>query len=173
GTLNILGNQNDHFNVETDIYVKNGGTLTIQAGAMIKGNIYCYGGGTVKVLGNFTLQGHTITTGEGTFPGGIFIYGEKSVALDAPDMLLGAGNFEATANITISGSDGVDDFKVTGSGTTRGPAVHFFSATLFKDAKYALYACSDHDPVTNQCRHSGNSISTATAGGSWTFGDYS
>jgi uncharacterized RmlC-like cupin family protein len=55
GTLTILGNQNDHDNVETDIYV-NGGTLNISEGAKIKGNIYVYNGGLVNVNGSFRLD---------------------------------------------------------------------------------------------------------------------
>jgi hypothetical protein len=52
-TLIILPSEN--VNVNTTIYV-DGGTLFIQPGAKIKGNIYCYNGGTVDIKGSFSLD---------------------------------------------------------------------------------------------------------------------
>jgi hypothetical protein len=168
GTLIILGNQNDHYNVETDIYVKNGGTLTINAGAKIKGNIYCYGGGTVDIKGDFSLQGHTITVGGIGQPGGIFIYGEATKDPITGELLKRGNITLPSGNKTvISGSDGITEFEDTA--TSKGAAIHFLSETLFKDlpyggiAKYSLYACTGHS-ANNGCQHYAHEDLTSSGG---------
>jgi hypothetical protein len=64
-------------NIQTDIYVS-GGTLDIQAGAKIKGNIYVYNGGRVNVNGSFQLDS-AHTNPDEQKKDGIFVYGESAI----------------------------------------------------------------------------------------------
>lgn len=102
GTLTILGNQNDHDNVETDIYI-NGGTLNINEGAKIKGNIYVYNGGRVNVNGSFRLNSKQAAPMAGQpdprKEDGIIVYGEDAIGKNG---ITAAGSVCVTA--TVSGS---------------------------------------------------------------------
>jgi hypothetical protein len=168
GTLVILGNKNNHINVETDVYVKNGGTLRIEPGAKIMGNIYCYGGGTVDVRGSFTLIGRQTTVAGCAFEGGIFVYGETT-ADPSTGALLGAGALRVAANTKITGSidGGMTPLAPGTQAGGSGRAVHFLSTTLFAGAAYEPYACFDHTPQ-NACKN----VSVGGSGG-WYLGVYS
>jgi hypothetical protein len=155
-------------NVLTDIYV-DGGTLIIEPGAKIRGNIYCYNEGEVVVSSSFRLdsphddgQAGTLTPEEEL--DGIHIYGEDLVgiipSITAPGKLVvSKANAEATV---ISGSSN----KVH----LLGPFTELVKPTATSDA-IALsnikgLLCNDHDPTDGHCQHFG------TKPGGWLTGTY-
>jgi type II secretory pathway pseudopilin PulG len=155
-------------NVLTDIYV-DGGTLIIEPGAKIKGNIYCYNEGEVVVSGSFRLdsphddgQAGTLTPEEEL--DGIHIYGEDLVgvvpSITAPGKLVvSKANAEATV---ISGSSN----KVH----LLGPFTELVKPTATSDV-IALnnikgLLCDDHDPTDGHCQH------FSTKPGGWLTGAY-
>jgi hypothetical protein len=89
GTLTIMGNRNYRTNVNTDIYVK--GTLNLQDGAKIYGNIYVYGGGHLNVQGSYVISS---ADGE---QGGIFLYGDETFGTDG--VSAGAGTVTLPASV--------------------------------------------------------------------------
>jgi hypothetical protein len=176
GKLTI--NKSETINVLTDIYVA-GGTLIIDAGAKIKGNIYVYNGGVLEVKGDFLLES---PSGEDKPEhGGIFIYGEDTVS--------GSG---------IGGGGGISG--VTAAGTIKTPSLLF----LFQNGKGGSLAtgkihlvggnwaqlvkgpsslaglgsdysewflCDNYDTSTGRCKHYGSGNAGGTLTG-WTIGSF-
>jgi type II secretory pathway pseudopilin PulG len=137
GTLTIMANQNNRTNVNTDIYVK--GTLNIEAGAKIKGNIYVYGGkGLVNVKGDFTLN-RPDDSPDGA-PSGIFIYGDDTE--DKTGTLTGAGWISFTG----------DSMNIAGNGGN----IHLLNSAD-KGTLNGNILCDDRDSATGMCRHFGRS----------------
>jgi hypothetical protein len=155
-------------NIITDIYV-DGGTLIINAGAKIKGNIYAYNGGTVKVNGSFRLDAPG-TLEPGQEPGGILIYGEDTLGTVF-------GNGEDAVTITTTGRLDVPAVLTAIDGNSGrihlvgGDWADLVTGTkLFSAAKAIL--CDGYDPSTGRCPHydgipsSGSGSGGAGSGGS-------
>jgi hypothetical protein len=179
-------------NVLADIYV-DGGTLTISAGAKIKGDIYVYNGGTVKAEGSFQLDApDALATGHQPGEGGA-ITGEGGnedtlAAEHKPGGLLiyGAG----TIGATFKDKDGNIVAEITDVGLLEAPAafaaitgnsgkVHLIGgdwADLVKGTKPFSTAgailCDDYDPTTGRCPHY-NGIPSDHSASHWITGIYS
>jgi hypothetical protein len=169
GSLTIQASA--YTNIFTDIYL-DGGSLIIETGARIKGNIYAYNGGTVSIRGNFTLLSphddgkNALSAAEEH--DGILIYGSQLVGkvegVDQPGKLILPAT--SPASVVISGSSN----KVHMLGTIRetmlsNPSGQPFAATTVKEIKKQLL-CNDHDSTSGACRHFG------FLGGGWTAGVY-
>jgi type II secretory pathway pseudopilin PulG len=160
GALNIL--PSTHTNVLTDIYV-DGGTLTISAGARIKGNIYVYNGGTVKVEGSFRLDAPDALAA-GHQPGGLLIYGADTLGATFKDKdgnivakITDVGLIEAPAAFTYLDGNS-DKLHLIG-----GDWADLVKGTrLFSTAGTIL--CDDYDPTTGRCPHYDSSTATWIAG---------
>jgi hypothetical protein len=141
-------------NVITDIYV-DGGTLTIKAGAKIKGNIYAYNGGTVKLEGAFQLD---FPDEFGRAHDGLLIYGNDTVGAK---IRTGAGENDFV-EITEAGQ--LETPAVLAAITGTSSRVHLVGgdwATLVPktpvDALKGAYAenflCEGYNKQTGRCPH--------------------
>jgi hypothetical protein len=159
GTLHI---QESYFtNIFTDIYV-DGGTLIIDEGAKIKGNIYAYNGGKVNIQGSFKLlsphdDGNDNVLTEAEAKDGILIYG---------DQLVGRVDGITAPGILILPAVGPNDIKITGSsnkvhilGTVDGTTVKNPNLQAFTDEVLGLIKekllCMGRNPTTGTCTHFG------------------
>jgi hypothetical protein len=160
-------------NVLTDIYV-DGGTLTIGAGARIKGNIYVYNGGTVKVEGSFRLdapdalaaghqhgKGGTAAGGGGNEntltpahkPGGLLIYGADTLGATFADKdgnivaeITDVGLLEAPAAFAYLDGNSGKLHLVGGDWADLVTGTRPFSTA-------GTILCDGHDPITGRCPH--------------------
>ncbi|MDR1183730.1 MAG: hypothetical protein LBK67_02920 [Coriobacteriales bacterium] len=148
-------------NVLTDIYVE-GGTLNIDEGAKIKGNIYAYNSGKVNVKGSFQLlsphdDGNDNVMTEDEVKDGIFIYGDQLVDRMDGITLPGTLTLPATGPdlVTISGSSNKVHILGTVDGTTvRKPNLKEFDSEMLNLIKMKLL-CNDSDSTTGACKHFG------------------
>jgi hypothetical protein len=170
-------------NVDTTIYV-DGGTLTINAGAKIKGNIYCYNGGTVDVKGDFMLYAPDAPKGTDTAGGiafrtecGIFILGtpekgDTSYATSGKLIIpLTMPTIYGTSNrIHLEGN--FNELVTVGSAT--GSLGYVPRAGSFLCGKVATVLPADALPgydAKGRCLHVHNFNTGGQAGG-WTVGSY-
>jgi hypothetical protein len=168
----LLIESSSYTNVLTDIYV-DGGTVTINTGAKIKGNIYAYNGGTVNVTGNFTLlsphdDGNNNVLTEAEAKDGILIYGSQLVGrvtgVTQPGTLILPGT--GPELVVIAGSSNkVHMLGEVDAATLNNPSRQPFSAQTVEAIKKKLL-CNDSDLTTGSCRHFG------FLGGDWTAGAF-
>jgi type II secretory pathway pseudopilin PulG len=171
GSLTIQAST--YLNVLTNIYV-DGGALTIEKGAKIKGNIYAYNGGTVRILGDFTLlsphdNGNNNVLTEDEAKDGIYIYGSQLVGkvdgVTQPGTLILPET--APEFVTIIGSSNkVHILGAIDATTLNNPNRQPFSEQTIEKIKKAKVLCNDRDPITGACRHFG------FLGGGWTTEGY-
>jgi Tfp pilus assembly protein PilX len=154
-------------NIQTDIYVRNSGRLTINTGAKIKGNIYAYNGGEVIILGAFELDSAKETSEERVMDG-IRIYGQEAV--DNAELV----GITAPGHITLPSAASPISGDAGHDGTTGkihilgdyGDLVSVTSGPLATPAN-TLSLCDGHDTNNGECHHFG------AVGGSWTVGRFS
>jgi hypothetical protein len=158
-------------NIITDIYVE-GGTLIINEGAKIKGNIYAYNGGTVKVNGSFRLDAPG-TLEPGQEPGGILIYGEDTFGTTFGDgesavTITATGKLDVPATFTAIDGNSGRIHLVGGKWTDLVTGTKLFSAA-------EAILCDGYDTSTGRCSHydgvpSGSSGSGGAGSGGSTGG---
>jgi hypothetical protein len=170
GSLTIQ--QSAYTNVLTNIYV-NGGSLVIEAGARIKGNIYVYNGGTVEIQGDFRLDSthddgddSTLTSDEAK--NGILIYGSEMAGRASGISALGTLILPAlnAGTIKITGSANRVHMLGTIDATTLCDSNHqAFPDTTLRTIRENLLddGCN---PVTGICEHYG------PIRGDWAMGEY-
>jgi hypothetical protein len=171
GSLTIQ--QSTYTNVFTDIYV-DGGSLAIDAGAKIRGNIYAYNIGTVEIRGGFRLDsphddGNNSVMTEAEARDGIHIYGSGMVDIALGITSPGALVLPAVGSYLegiLGSANKVHVHGVVDATTIRRPDGQGFSNSVLTEIKIA-FLCSDADPVTGACRHFG------ILGGGWKSGAYS
>jgi type II secretory pathway pseudopilin PulG len=153
-------------NVLTDIYV-DGGKLTINKGARIKGNIYAYNGADVNLTGNFWLSSPKSTVAEQERDG-LFIYGEDTVGIR-----VGRVTIHSAAHVTVPQAlVAINGSLSTGSSPSRvhlvgGDWADLVSGTTLKPGSAKWFLCEGYDKETGQCPH----IAEYDSGG-WKVGIY-
>jgi hypothetical protein len=159
GALTLKTSQS--INVFTDIYV-DGGTLTIESAAKMKGNIYAYNGGTVDMQNTFQLHSSSSDIAVQEHDG-MFIYGEDTVGtviggveITSPGKLIVKstlpqinGNSGRGGKAHLIGGDWAD--LVTGTSVS------------LTSAEAKAFLCKGYDEATGRCPHfTGTSGSTGT-----------
>jgi hypothetical protein len=161
-------------NILTDIYV-DGGTLIINEGAKIKGNIYAYNGGKVNIRGSFKLfsphdDGNDNVMTEDEAKDGILIYGDQLVGkvdgitssgiLLLPSVYPNFVEISGSSNKvhilgTVDGTivKGLVQTKDSNGVITKETPWEFDAGGLkaIKEAKSLL--CMGRDPATGSCTH--------------------
>jgi hypothetical protein len=153
-------------NVVTNIYV-DGGKLTINYGAKIKGSIYAYNGADVNALGSFWLASPKGTVAERE-QDGLFIYGEDTIGIK-----IGRVTIHSAASITVPQSlVAINGSLPNNSSSSRvhlvgGNWASLVKGTTLKPSSAIWFLCEGYDTKTGQCPH----ISGHTGGG-WAIGMY-
>jgi uncharacterized membrane protein YgcG len=151
GTLTLAATS--YPNVFTDIFV-DGGTLVIESGAKMKGNIHVYNDGTVDIKGPFWLS--TLgPTGPDDPPQGLFIYGEGAID---DEIITASGHLLIPSGIEpprIDNREGSYNSIVYGTvHLVGGGWLDLANAPNMQVENIAFFLCSNHDPETGMCMHS-------------------
>jgi hypothetical protein len=177
----LIIEQSAYTNVLTDIYV-DGGALTINRGARIKGNIYAYNGATVDVkpdsagVGNFWLASPKKTVEEQKRDG-LFIYGKDTIGTKIGDVTIHSAaritvpeNLVAINGTTLDGvlSDGSSPSKIHLVG---GDWTDLVGGTDLEPSDAVFFLCDGYDKETGRCLHTPGH-DNGSIGGDWAAGAY-
>jgi hypothetical protein len=164
-----------HTNVLTNIFV-DGGTLTINAGAKIQGNIYAYNNATVDIKGTFTLDSPKAHASDREHDG-LIIYGPQTVGaiFEKTDK---NGTVLSTITISAPGKLTVPNVLPSISGTAGrahlagGTWIELVTGTHTPLSGAALFLCEGHDSKVGICRHFDGTPGSGAHSSTWIIGPY-